>query len=184
MTSLSLNQEFDELVKTILAEKQLSNNNDNNKETIPPEMTNESAKSPNFFQSNKLSTKRTDRKQWYIFYRFYQLTAYYSTRIKLRNFLLNISYTGKNKDFCNQNFIFNIYLLMTKNLKLFLLDRKLNDPNKHELISMIWKECMPAQFYKFICREENFIYMNGKNVLQTKVSEILTNFLAMKRTVK
>ena len=62
MTSLSLNQEFDELVKAILAEKQQSNDSDNNKETIPPQMTNESAKSPNFFQSNKLSTKRTDRK--------------------------------------------------------------------------------------------------------------------------
>ena len=67
---------------------------------------------------------------------------------------------------------------MTKNLNPFLLDRKLNDPKKHEMISMIWRECMPAQFYKFICREENFIYMNRKNVLQTKVSEILTNFLA------
>ena len=62
MTSLSLNQEFNELVEAILAEKQLSNDNDNNKETITPEMTNESAKSLNFFQSNKLSTKRTDRK--------------------------------------------------------------------------------------------------------------------------
>ena len=57
------------------------------------------------------------------------------------------------------------------------MDRKLNDPNKHEMIYMIWKECMPAQFYMFIWREENFIYLNGKNVLQPKVSEILTNFL-------
>ena len=37
---------------------------------------------------------------------------------------------------------------------------------------------MPAAFYKFICKEENFLYLNGKNVLQPKVSEILTNFLA------
>ena len=63
MTSFSLNQEFDELVEETLAEKQLiSNENDNTKETITPEMTDESAKSPDFFQSNKLSTKRTDRK--------------------------------------------------------------------------------------------------------------------------
>ena len=67
---------------------------------------------------------------------------------------------------------------MTKNLNPFLLDRKLNDPSKHEMIYIIWKECLLAQLYKFICREENFIYLNGKNVPQSKVSEILTNFLA------
>ena len=55
MTSFSLNQEFDELVKATLAEKQLiSNDNDNNKETNRPEMTDESARSPDFFQSDKL----------------------------------------------------------------------------------------------------------------------------------
>ena len=74
--------------------------------------------------------------------------------------------------------MFDIYLLMTKSLNSFLLDRKLNDPNKHEMIYIIWKECLLAQLYKFICREENFIYLNGKNVPQPKVSEILTNFLA------
>ena len=58
-----MNEEFDELVKATLKEKQLiSNDNDNNKETITPEMTDESAKSPDFFRSNKLSTERTDRK--------------------------------------------------------------------------------------------------------------------------
>ena len=40
------------------------------------------------------------------------------------------------------------------------------------------EKCMPAPFYKFICKEENFLYLNGKNVLQPKVSEILNNFLA------
>ena len=39
------------------------------------------------------------------------------------------------------------------------------------------KECIPATFYKFIYKDENFIYLNGKNVLQPKVSEIFTNFL-------
>ena len=114
MTSFRLNQEFDELVNTTLAEKQLIlNDNDNNKETVTPEMTDKSAKSPNFFESNKLSTKKTDRK-------------YTNTRIKSRNFPSNISYVGINKEnFYNQNFIFSIYLLMTENLNPFLLDRKI-----------------------------------------------------------
>ena len=169
MTSINLNQEFDALVKATLAEKQLissDKNNNNNKESDQPEMTDESAKSPDFFQSNKPLNKKTGRK-------------YITTHIKSRYFLSNISYVGINKeDFYNQNFTCNIYLLMTKNLNPFSLDRKLNDLNKHEMIYMVWKECMPAQFYKFICREENFLYLNGKNVLQPKVSKTLTNFLA------
>ena len=59
----------------------------------------------------------------------------------------------------NENFIFDIYLLMTENLNHFSLDRKLNDPNKHEMIYMIWKDCMPSIFYKYICQEENFFNM-------------------------
>ena len=51
------------------------------------------------------------------------------------------------------------------------------------MVYMIWTECMPAAFYKFICKEENFIYFNGKNVLQPEVSEILIFWLKLKKTV-
>ena len=96
-------------------------------------MTDGSVKSPNFFQNNK-SVKKPERK-------------YTTVPIKSRHFLSNISYVGINKeDFYNENFIFNIYLLITKNLNRFQLDRKLNDSNKHEMIYMIWKECMPPAF--------------------------------------
>ena len=36
---------------------------------------------------------------------------------------------------------------------------------------------MPAAFYKYICRKENFIYLNNKNALQLRVSEIITGLL-------
>ena len=120
-----------------------------------------SAKSPNFLQNNKLPERRYTKK-----------------RIKSRNFLSNISYVGINKeDFYKENFIFDVYLLVTKNLNPFSLDRKLNDKNKHEMLYMLWKECMPQQFYQHICKEKNFLYLNEKNVLQPKVSEIITEFL-------
>ena len=173
MTSINLNQEFDVLVKATLAEKQLisnDKNSNNDKENNQPEMTDESAKGPDFFQSNKLSNKRTDRK-------------YTTTRIKSRNFLSNISYVGINKeDLYNQNFIFDIYLLMTKNLNPFSLDRKLNDPNKHEMVYMVWEECMAAQFYKFICREDNFFTSIKRTFYNQKCQKYLQIFwLKMKR---
>ena len=88
-------------------------------------MTDGSAKSLDFFQDNELSNERSERK-------------YTATRIKSRNFLSNISYVGINKqDFYNDNFICDVYLFMTKDLNSFSLDRKLNDPNKYEMI-YIW----------------------------------------------
>ena len=121
----------------------------------------ESAKSLDFFRDNNPVGKR-----------------YTTAHIKSRNFLSNIAFVGINKeDFYNENFIFDVYVLISKNLNPFSLDRKLADKNKHEMIYMLWKECMPRNFYRHICKEENFLYLNGTNVLQSKVLETIHNFL-------
>ena len=157
MTLFNLNEQFEDLVKVTLAEQQTLTETDN----IQQEVMDESAKSPDFFQNNKPSERK-----------------YTTTRIKSRNFLSNISYVGINKeDFCNESFIFDVYLSVTKNLNPFSLNRKLNDKNKHEMVYMLWEKCMPQKFYQYICREKNFLYLNGKNVLQPKVSETITEFL-------
>ena len=59
----------------------------------------------------------------------------------------------------------------------FTLDRKLTDTNKYEMLYVLWKKCMPPKFYEHICMEKNFLYLNRKNVLQPKVSEIINDFL-------
>ena len=88
-------------------------------------MIDESAKSQDFFQNDK------DKKE----------RRYATTRIKSRNFLSNIAYVGINReDFYSENFIFDVYLLITKNLNPFSLDRKLTDKNKHEMLYMLSKE--------------------------------------------
>ena len=124
-------------------------------------MVDEPAKSQDFSQENRNIDKK-----------------YTTTRIKSRNFLSNIAYVGISKeDYYNENFVFDVYLLLTKNLNPFSLDRKLADKNKHEMIYMLWKECIPLKFYKHICKEQNFLYLNGKNVLQPKVVDIITDFI-------
>ena len=70
-----------------------------------------------------------------------------------------------------------MYLLLTKNLNLFSLDRKLTDKTKHETIYMLWRECIPIEYYKFICKEKNFLYLNGKYVFQPKVLQIIADFI-------
>ena len=65
MTLYSLNSQFKELVKTALDEKQQTEQSDNT-----PKMIDESAKSQDFFQSNKDKIER----------------KYTTTRMKSRNF--------------------------------------------------------------------------------------------------
>ena len=127
----------------------------------------DSAKSQDFFQNNK-STK----------------VKYATTRIKSRNFLSNITYVGVNKeDYYNKNFILDIYLVITKNLNPFSLDRKLADKTKHEMIYIFWRECMPTEYYKFIWDRKNFLYFNGKNVIQPKVLQIIIDLLTRMRKI-
>ena len=45
------------------------------------------------------------------------------------------------------------------------------------MIYMFWKECIPQRFYQHICKEKNVFFLNGKNVLQPKISERITEFL-------
>ena len=41
------------------------------------------------------------------------------------------------EDFYNENFVFDVYALITKNLNPFSLDRNLSDQNKYEMIYMV-----------------------------------------------
>ena len=73
---------------------------------------------------------------------------YTMTRIKSQNFLSNIAYIGINKeDYYNNNFVFDVYFLLTKNLNPFSWDKKLADKTKHEMIYMLWRECMSVEYY-------------------------------------
>ena len=101
---------------TVEEKKKMEQNNDT------ATMTDKSAKTQDFFQSNK------DKKE----------RKYTPTRIKSRNFLSNIAYVGINRqDFYNENFIFDVYLLITWNLNPFSLDRKLSNKNKHKGLNIL-----------------------------------------------
>ena len=48
---------------------------------------------------------------------------------------------------------------------------------KHEMVYMLWRECIPSEFYKYICEDENFKYLNGRDVSQPGVLEIVDSFI-------
>ena len=107
-----------------------------------------------------------------------RVKPYTSSRIKTRSFLSNIFYNGvKSEDFVDNNFTFDMITLLTKNIDLFLLEHKIVDLKNREIIYMFWDQCIERTFYKHICENDNFIYLNSKNVLYSKTAKIVLDYL-------
>ena len=107
-----------------------------------------------------------------------RIKPYTSSRIKTRNFLSNISYTGvKSEDFVDNNFTFDTITLLTKNINPFSLERKIVDAKNRHVIYMLWDGCIEKTFYKHICEKDNFVYLNSKNVLYSKTAQIVLDYL-------
>ena len=138
------------------------------------EIGTQTEKSPDFFPTEKSIAKR--KKVRYTATRI----KYSPIRVKSRNFLSNIGHNSINKaDFYNENFILDVFILLVKNLNPFSLQRKISDKFKYEMIYMLWRECVPAAFYRFIGQEENVRYLNGRDVSQPGVLEIVGKFVDM-----
>ena len=107
-----------------------------------------------------------------------RVKPYKGSRIKTRNFLSDISYNGvKSEDFVDNNFTFDMITLLTKNINPFSLERKIVDLKKREIIYMLWDQCIERTFYKHICENDNFIYLNSKSVLYSKTAQIALDYL-------
>ena len=48
---------------------------------------------------------------------------------------------------------------------------------KNEVINMLWRERIPAEFYRYICEEKNFIYLNSRDAGQPGMLEIVGGFI-------
>ena len=181
----SIRESFDNLVKETLAMdlrlqiQPLSDSEEYSQTVTDPDLEENSTdalaeKSPNLSSDDKKNKAANRYKVQYTATRI----KYSTTRIKSTNFLSNVSYTGINRNaFYNESFIVDVYVLLVKNLNPFSMSRKLTDKNKHEMVYMLWRECIPSEFYRYICDGNNFIYLNSKDVSQPSVFEIVANFI-------
>ena len=182
-----LRDSFNKLVKEILTVEDtvrnsqeqtldFSNNEENTQQTTHLKSPELSERNQDTSQSEKKTADRIVNRHKI---RYTATRIKYSpTTIKSRNFLSNISYTGINKsDFYNKSFILDVYVLLVKNLNPFSMNRIVSDKNKHEMVYMLWRECIPLEFYRYICEGNNFIYLNSKDVGQPGVLEIVENFI-------
>ena len=71
----------------------------------------------------------------------------------------------------------DVYVLLVKNLNPFSLRRKVTVKTKHEMVYMLWRECIPSEFCRYICKEKDFIYLNGRDVGQPGALEIVGGFI-------
>ena len=70
-----------------------------------------------------------------------------------------------------------MYVLIVKNLNPFSLSKKITDKTKQAMVNMLWEECIPPEFFKYICEEQNFMYLNGRDVNHPRMLEIVGNFI-------
>ena len=90
-----------------------------------------------------------------------KIKLYTSSRIKTRNFLSNILYTGfKSENFVDNNFTFDTITLITKSINPISLERKIVDAKNCNIIYILWDECIEKSFYKHICENNNFVYLS------------------------
>ena len=45
------------------------------------------------------------------------------------------------------------------------------------MVYMLWRECIPSEFYRYICEEKIFSYLNGRDFGQPGVLEIVGGFI-------
>ena len=92
--------------------------------------------------------------------------------------MTNISYNRvKEENLFDRSFIFDIYVLTTKNISPFSLERKHFDVKEKEMINMFWEDCNEPSFYKHICQPEDFLFLNRKNVIYPRVTKIVMNYI-------
>ena len=66
---------------------------------------------------------------------------------------------------------------LQKKIHLFSLERKIQQNSVREMIYMFRNECINNKFYKHICKSKNLIYLNSKNILHPKTSEIVMEYI-------
>ena len=67
-----------------------------------------------------------------------KLKPYNTSKIKSRNFSKKISYSGVKEDHLyNRNFIFDVYVLITKNINSFSLKRKIFNIKDRDIVYIV-----------------------------------------------
>ena len=120
------------------------------------------------FSSDKVINKKTKT----------EISKYSSTKVKARNFLTNVSYSGiKDKDYQNRSFVIDIFSFLILYLNPFYLERKFESNIERDYVNVLWSFLMPETLYNFICRDENVKTLNKIKLKFPHAIEIVKLFI-------
>ena len=107
-----------------------------------------------------------------------EINKYSSTKVKARNFLTNVSYSGiKDKDYQNRSFVIDIFSFLILYLNPFYLERKFESNIERDYVNVLWSFLMPETLYNFICRDENVKTLNKIKLKFPHAIEIVKLFI-------
>ena len=103
---------------------------------------------------------------------------YSSTKVKARNFLTNISYTGiKKTDYENRSFVIDIFAYLILYFNPYNVNGKFENESERDYVNILWTMMMPQNFYFFVSKEENIKLLNKKNAKFQDAVEVVTLFI-------
>ena len=124
--------------------------------------------------NNVLLLKRTLRN----IIRRHRKKRYSPTRVKLINFLTNISYNRlKHEDFDSASFVTDCFTLLLFNLNPFFLEQKYAAAYDMVCAKMLWTFLIPSEFYFAICRNDNFMVLNKLTLKYQEAYTIVNNVI-------
>ena len=107
-----------------------------------------------------------------------EINKYSTTKVKVRNFLTNVSYNGiKCKDYQNRSFVINIFTFLILYLNPYYLERKFETNIERDYINVLWSFLMPETLYNFICKNEHVKTLNKIKIKFPEVVEILNLYI-------
>ena len=122
-----------------------------------------------FFSSdNVIIPKKTIKKR--------SFNNYSPTKVKVRNFLTNISYNRVKDDFNNRSLIIDCYSFILLYLNPFYLDRKFENSVEKDYVEVLWQLQIPNDFYVLICRPKNYKILNKLKLKFQETSEIVKTY--------
>ena len=102
---------------------------------------------------------------------------YSNTKVKTRNLLTNVSYRRfKQTDFDKNNFIVDIMPFLTQNFNPINLDRKLDSEKERDMVKLLWDECIPHEFVRYLYSAKNFELVSSPYLTYQKPNEMVSNY--------
>ena len=104
--------------------------------------------------------------------------SYSSTKIKARNFLINVSYNRVTvADYKNKNFVVDCFTFLVLYLNPFYLERKFETDVEREFVNTLWAFLMPSNLYNYISQGENMKTLNKIKIKYQDAKDIILRFL-------